>query len=54
MLDNGYAGDLGYASAACLSDWIVVDMFASVAAGQKTAREAAEEAEKRAARYYRI
>jgi multiple sugar transport system substrate-binding protein len=54
MLWNGYDGDLGYASAATLADWIVVDMFAAVAAGQKTAKEAAAEAEKRAERYYKV
>jgi multiple sugar transport system substrate-binding protein len=54
MLWNGYSGDLGYASAATLADWIVVDMFAAVAAGQKTAKDAAAEAQKRAERYYKI
>jgi multiple sugar transport system substrate-binding protein len=49
---HSYAGSLGYASAACLSDWIVVDMFASACVGQKTPKEAAAEAEKRAKRYY--
>jgi multiple sugar transport system substrate-binding protein len=54
MLPHGYAGTLGYASAACLADWIVVDMFAQAAAGQKTPKEAAEEAERRANRYYKV
>ncbi|MCC7276535.1 MAG: extracellular solute-binding protein [Alphaproteobacteria bacterium] len=51
---HGYAGTLGYASAACLADWIVVDMFSQVTSGQKTPKEAAAEAEKRAQRYYKI
>jgi multiple sugar transport system substrate-binding protein len=50
---NGYAGDLGEASAACMADWIVVDMFAQAASGQKTAKDAAAEAERRAKRYYK-
>jgi multiple sugar transport system substrate-binding protein len=54
MLPHSYAGTLGYASAACLADWIVVDMFAQAAAGQKTPKEAAEEAERRANRYYKV
>ncbi len=50
---NGYAGSLGQASAACLADWIIVDMFAQAASGQKTPKEAAAEAERRAKRYYK-
>jgi multiple sugar transport system substrate-binding protein len=49
---NGYAGDLGYASAGSLADWIVVDMFAHVASGQMGSKQAALEAERRAHRYY--
>ena len=52
MQAHGYAGSLGYASAACLADWIVVDMFASACIGKTTPKEAAEQAEKRAKRYY--
>ena len=51
---HGYAGGLGYASAACLADWIVVDMFASACIGKSTPKEAAAEAEKRAKRYYTV
>lgn len=54
MLWPSYAGSLGYASAACLADYIVVDMFASVASGSKSAKDAAAEAQKRAERYYRV
>lgn len=52
MQPHGYAGSLGYASAACLADWIVVDMFASACTGKTSPKEAAAEAEKRARRYY--
>jgi multiple sugar transport system substrate-binding protein len=50
---HGYAGTLGPASAACLADWIVVDMFAQAASGQMTPKDAAAEAERRARRYYK-
>ena len=49
---HAYAGNLGYASAACLADWIIVDMFSSVVSGKTSAKDAAAEAEKRAKRYY--
>ncbi len=54
MLWNGYAGDLGYASAAAMADYIVVNMFAEAAAGERSPKEAAERAHARAERYYRI
>ncbi len=50
----GYAGSLGYASAGALADYIVVTMFASVASGSKSPKDAAAEAQKRAERYYKI
>jgi len=50
---DGYAGSIGEASAAVLSDFVVVNMVASVCAGQATPEEAAEEAERRCLRYYR-
>jgi multiple sugar transport system substrate-binding protein len=50
----GYAGRLGYASAGALADFIVVDMVAEVASGQRPAKEAAERAQKRAERYYKV
>jgi multiple sugar transport system substrate-binding protein len=50
---DGYKGSLGEASAAVLSDFVVVQMVASVCAGQATPEEAAREAERRARRYYR-
>lgn len=54
MLWNGYSGDLGYASAAAMADYIVVDMFGQAASGQRSPQEAAEFAARRAERYYRI
>jgi multiple sugar transport system substrate-binding protein len=51
---NGYAGDLGYASAAAMADYIVVNMFAEAAAGERSPKEAAERAHGRAERYYRV
>jgi multiple sugar transport system substrate-binding protein len=49
-----YAGKLGYASASVLSDYVVLDMFAEVVAGQKPAKEAMADATKRAERYYKV
>jgi multiple sugar transport system substrate-binding protein len=51
---NGFAGPLGYASAAVMADYVLVDMFAEGATGQRTPEEAAERAEKRVNRYYRV
>jgi multiple sugar transport system substrate-binding protein len=51
---NGYAGPLGYASAAVMADYVLVDMFASAVTGAATPEEAAAQAEKRANRYYRV
>lgn len=51
---NGYAGPLGYASAAVMADYVLVDMFASVVTGAATPEEAMAQAEKRANRYYRV
>ena len=54
MLPSGYAGKMGYASAGALADFIVVNMFAEAASGQRTPQEAAERAQKRAERYYKV
>ncbi|RUM95850.1 carbohydrate ABC transporter substrate-binding protein [Pseudaminobacter arsenicus] len=51
---NGYAGPLGYASAGTMADYVLVDMFAAAVTGQMTPEEAAEQAEKRANRYYSV
>ena len=50
----GYAGKLGYASAGVAADFIVVNMVAEAASGAKTPKEAAERAQKRAERYYKV
>ena len=50
----GYAGKLGYASAGAGADFIVVNMVAEAASGSKTPKEAAERAQKRAERYYKV
>lgn len=54
MLYNGYSGQLGYASAGAMADYIVIDMFAQACAGDMSPQEAAEWAEKRANRFYRV
>jgi multiple sugar transport system substrate-binding protein len=51
---NGYAGPLGYPSAATMADYVMVDMVAEAATGQRTPEEAAKRAEQRANRYYRV
>jgi multiple sugar transport system substrate-binding protein len=54
MLPNGYDGEMGYASAACMADFIIVNMVAEAASGSKSPKEAAERAQKRAERYYKV
>jgi multiple sugar transport system substrate-binding protein len=54
MLPSGYAGKMGYASAGALADFIVVNMVAEAASGSKSPKEAAERAQKRAERYYKV
>jgi multiple sugar transport system substrate-binding protein len=53
VTNHGYSGPLGAASAACLADYIVLDMVAEAASGNKTPKEAAQRAADRAKRYYR-
>jgi multiple sugar transport system substrate-binding protein len=50
----GYAGSLGYASAAVMADFVMVNMVAQAASGAKTPQDAAAEAQKRAERYYKV
>ncbi len=50
----GFSGKLGYASAGATADFIVVNMVAEAASGKSTAKEAAERAQKRAERYYKV
>ena len=54
MRPIGYAGKMGYASAGCIADFIILDMVAEAASGSKTPKEAAERAQKRAERYYKV
>jgi multiple sugar transport system substrate-binding protein len=54
MIPSGYAGKMGYASAGALADFIVVNMVAEAASGSKSPKEAAERAQKRAERYYKV
>jgi multiple sugar transport system substrate-binding protein len=54
MRPAGYAGKLGYASAGASADFIVCNMVAEAASGSKTPKEAAERAQKRAERYYKV
>ncbi|NMM06247.1 ABC transporter substrate-binding protein [Polaromonas sp.] len=54
MRPSGYAGKLGYASAGAGADFIVTNMVAEAASGAKTPKEAAERAQKRAERYYKV
>jgi len=53
MLYYGYSGKLGAASASVMADYVVVQMFASACSGQMSAKDAAAEGARRAARYYR-
>ena len=46
MLWNGYAGPLGPASAAAMSEYVIVDMFADVCVGGKSPKTAALDAKK--------
>jgi len=49
-----YPGRLGYASASTLADFIMVNMVAEAASGQRTPQEAAARAQQRAERYYKV
>ncbi|MGF1528469.1 MAG: ABC transporter substrate-binding protein [Candidatus Competibacterales bacterium] len=54
MLTNGNAGPLGYASAAVMADYVVVNMVAEAASGSRSPKDAMARAARRAERYYRI
>jgi multiple sugar transport system substrate-binding protein len=49
---DSYEGSISEAGSAVLADFVIVQMVASVAAGQLTPEESAEEGERRAKRYY--
>ena len=50
---TGYKGPISQAAGTVTAEYILVQMFASVASGQATPEDAATEAERRARRYYR-
>ena len=54
MMPSGYAGKMGYASAARSRTSSSSNMVAEAASGSKTPKEAAERAQKRAERYYKV
>jgi multiple sugar transport system substrate-binding protein len=54
MLPNGYAGPMGYASAATMADFIMVNMVAEAISGSKPVKEAMQRAKARAERYYKV
>jgi multiple sugar transport system substrate-binding protein len=54
MLPNGYDGPMGYASAATMADFIMVNMVAEAISGAKSPKEAMERAKQRAERYYKL
>ena len=53
MMPNSHAGPLGTSSAAAMSEYIIVDMFADACMRRRTPQQAAMAAEKRLARLYR-
>jgi multiple sugar transport system substrate-binding protein len=54
MLPNGYDGPMGYASAATMADFILVNMVAEAVSGAKPVKEAMQRAKARAERYYKV
>jgi multiple sugar transport system substrate-binding protein len=54
MTPNSYAGRLGYASAGTMADFVMVNMVAEAASGSRSPKEAAERAQARAQRYYKV
>ena len=54
MTANSYSGKLGYASAGTMADFVMVNMVAEAASGSKSPKEAAERAQARAQRYYKV
>jgi multiple sugar transport system substrate-binding protein len=53
MLWDGYEGPLGPASAAAMSEYVIVDMFADVCVGGRSPKDAALAAERKLKRFYR-
>ena len=54
MLPNGYDGPMGYASAATMADFVLVNMVAEAVSGSKPIKEAMQRAKARAERYYKV
>jgi multiple sugar transport system substrate-binding protein len=54
MLWNGYAGDLGPASAATMANFVLANMFADAVSGELSPNEAIARAERRAVENYRL
>ena len=54
MRPAGFEGRLGYASAGAAADFIIPNMVAEAASGARSPKEAAERAQKRAERYYKL
>jgi multiple sugar transport system substrate-binding protein len=53
-LPFSYAGDLGYAASSVFADFVMVNMVAEAASGNKTPEQAAADAQARAERYYNV
>ena len=53
MRPIGWSGKMGEASAGTMADFVMLDMVAEAASGQKTPAEAAARAQQRAERYYK-
>ena len=49
-----HAGSLGYAASGVFADFVMVNMVAEAATGAKSPKEAAEDAQRRAERYYKV
>lgn len=53
-LSFAHSGTLGYAASSVLADFVMLNMLAEAATGARTPKEAAEEAQRRAERYYKV
>ncbi len=49
-----HSGSLGYAASGVFADFVVVNMVAEAATGAKSPKQAAEDAQRRAERYYKV
>jgi multiple sugar transport system substrate-binding protein len=53
VFHDGYKGPVNAAAGSVMSDWVLVDMFARVVAGEVTPNDAIRQAERSARRYYK-